>query len=181
MKALSIDNQTQEVQELDIEMAANTVYTFFNSILIDELESLKEHVIYCDANALSENKRPYFIGEQLILGNALILGKDELTDADAKITQTELVSLVNSEVNEFYKSALELLSQTELNLYRTFVVEKDGEKLALNTEWVLYTFNIADERTKEYFINELKKVLEADESVEDYVQKMAQLAMNAAG
>jgi len=180
MKALSIDNETQEVNELDIVMAANTVYTFFSSILIDELPSLKEHVIYTDANALSEKKKPFFIGEQLVLGNALIVGREEFDDTDVKITKEELSSLVSFHVNDFYKEILDLISETDVNLYRTFSVEKNGEKIALNIEWVLYTFNIADERTKEYFINELKKTLETKEDVTAYMQKMAQLAMNVA-
>ena len=181
MKALSINPLTQEIEELDIEMKANTLYTFFSSILIDELESMNEHVIYADANALSEKKPAYFLGEQLIIGDALILGRFDFDDMDAKITKEELASLLTYEVNEFYTTVLELLASTDTNLYRTFEVEKNEEKIALNSEWVLYTFNIADERTKEYFINELKKILDAGESVEAYMQKMAQLAMNAAG
>ncbi len=181
MKALSINPLTQEIEELDIEMKANTLYTFFSSILIDELESMNEHVIYADANALSEKKPAYFLGEQLIIGDALILGRFDFDDMDAKITKEELASLLTYEISDFYTTVLELLASTDINLYRTFEVEKNGEKIALNTEWVLYTFNIADERTKEYFINELQKVLDAGESVEAYMQKMAQLAMNAAG
>ena len=181
MKALSIDAQTQEVQEQELNMIANTLYTYFSSILIDELGSIKEHVIYSDANALSEKKPAYFIGEQLIVGDALVFGREDFNDADAKITKEELASLINPKLNVFYTEVLELLSATDLNLYRTFEVEKNGERIALNSEWVLYTFNIADERTKEYFINELKKALDAGENAEAYMQKMAQLAMNAAG
>ena len=181
MKALTIDAQTQEVKEIELEMAANTLYTFFSSILIDELESIKEHVIYADANALSEKKSAYFLGEQLIIGDALIFGREDFNDVDAKIKQAELASLLTRDVNDFYKEVLALLATTDINLYRAFEVEKNGEKIMLNTEWVLYTFNIADERTKEYFINELKKVLEADGDVAVYMQKMAQLAMNVAG
>ena len=181
MKALNINPLTQEIEDLDIEMKANTLYTFFSSILIDELESMNEHVIYADANALSEKKPAYFLGEQLIIGDALILGRFDFDDMDAKITKEELASLLTYEINDFYTTVLELLASTDINLYRTFEVEKNGEKIALNTEWVLYTFNIADERTKEYFINELQKVLDAGESVKAYMQKMAQLAMNVAG
>lgn len=181
MKALAIDAQTQEVKEIELEMAANTLYTFFSSILIDELESIKEHVIYADANALSEKKNAYFLGEQLIIGDTLVFGREDFNDVDAKIKQEELASLLKRDVNDFYKEVLALLATTDINLYRAFEVQKNGEKIMLNTEWVLYTFNIADERTKEYFINELKKVLEADGDVAVYMQKMAQLAMNVAG
>jgi len=181
MQALTINPLTQEVETIDIEIKANSIYTFFSSILIDELESIKEHVIYCDANALSEKKRAYFLGEQLILGDALILGRYDFDDVDVKIKKEELASLISYDVNAFYTKVLDILSSTDINLYRTFMVEKNGEKISLNVEWVLYTFNIADERTKEYFINELQKVLDASESVEAYMQKMAQLAMNVAG
>jgi len=181
MRALSINPQNKEIKELDIEMKANTLYTFFSSILIDEIPTLKEHMVYTDANALSEGKVAYFLGESLLVGDALILGRYDFNDVDVKIKEDELASLIRYEINEFYKAALELLGKTDINLYRSFEVEKNGEKIALNAEWVLYTFNIADERTKEYFLNELKKALESKESVEAYIQKMAQLAMNAAG
>ena len=180
MKAFSIHHETKEIEELDITMAANSVYTFFSSILIDELPTLNKHVIYTDANALSEGKTPYFLGEQLLLGDALILGREDFNDVDALISQEDLGALLNVHVNDFYTEVLALISSSDINLYRTFTVEKNGEKIALNVEWVLYTFNIADERTKEYFINELKKVITAQEGIEAYMQKMAQLAMNAA-
>ena len=53
MRALSVDATTKEIKEIDIEIQANSVYTFFNSISIDEFSILKEHMIYADANALS--------------------------------------------------------------------------------------------------------------------------------
>jgi len=179
MKALSIHPSSREVREVDIEMQANTVYSFFNSILIDELTTLNQHIIYSDANALSENKNAFFLGEQLIIGDALIVGQDSLNGKDVSISQKELESLVIHEINEFYKDVLSLLCTTDINLYRTFEVQTASEKIALNTEWVIYTFNIADDRTKEYFLAQLKKVLDAKESAEEYMKKMAGLAINA--
>ncbi len=181
MKALSINPASKQIEEIDIEMKANTVYSFFNSILIDELSSLNQHTIYCDANALSQNKEPYFLGEQLIVGDALIVGLMGMEESDANIPQEELQKLINHDVNTFYKDSLALLSQSDVNLYRTFEVQQDGEVLNLNAEWVLYTFDMADDRTKEYFINELQKSLDAKEDTFEYLQKMAQLAINAAG
>jgi len=182
MQCFSVNPEKKEIKAIDIEMKANSVYTFFSSILIDELPSIKEHVIYADANALSEKKQPYFIGEQLVLGDALIVGIDEMmAERDVTIPQDALESIINYEVPTFYKDVLDMLAQTDINLYRAFEVQKDGEKIMLNTEWVLYTFDVADERTREYFKTELKKVLDAKEDVNAYMQKMAQLAMNAAG
>ena len=179
MKALSIHPSSKEIKEIEIEMKANSVYSFFNSILIDEIETLKDHLIFTDANALSQHKDVCFLGEQLLVGNALLIGKNAMEEVDATIPATELKKLVSHDVPQFYKDALSLLSRTDINLYRAFTVLQGGEKLPLNCEWVLYTFNIADERTKEYFLTELQKALDDEKSVEEYVQKMAQLAINA--
>jgi len=179
MLALSINPTSQEIKELDIDMKANTVYTFFNSILIDEIQTLSNHLIFTDANALSESKPACFLGEQLFLGEALIIGQNGLEEADAYIPQAELQDLLNYDVPAFYQDALSLLSKSDINLYRSFEVTQGTEKLSLNLEWVLYTFNIADDRTKEYFLTELTKVLDTNASVEEYIKKMAQLAINA--
>ncbi len=181
LKALSINPSTKQIEEIDIEMKANTVYSFFNSILIDELASLNQHTIYCDANALSQQKEAYFIGEQLIVGEALIVGLMGMEESDANIPQDELKKLINHDINDFYQDVLTLLAQSDVNLYRTFEVQQYGEPLHLNAEWVLYTFDMADDRTKEYFISELQKSLDADEETFEYLKKMAQLAINAAG
>lgn len=180
MRALSIDPQKQSIEESDIEMHVNTIFTFFSSILIDELATLDKHIIYCDANALSNKCKPYFIGGQLLLGNVIIIGRDALEDCDSTIPKKDLNTLIDYDVNLFYTEVLELLSQTNINLYRPFAVLQNDEKIELTVEWVLYTFDIADDATKEYFINELKKVLASKVNVEDYMKKMAQLAVNAA-
>ena len=153
---------------------------FFNSILVDENSTLTKHVMYSDANALSEKKTPFFFGGQIILGELLILGREDLNDVDATIPKSELESLINYEVPQFYIDVLEILSNTDVNLYRTFeIVNKMQERLTLNIEWILYTFNIADDRTKEYFINELNRSIESSSDVEAYLQKMATLAVNS--
>lgn len=180
MKAYSIHPQTQELREIDIQIQANTAYTFFSSILIDESEIINNHIVYTDANALSEKKRPFLLGGQLLLGDALVLGRDDFTDLEVSIYEDELSSLISYDIGAFYTEALTLLCVTQLNLYRTMEVMQKEEIISLNIEWVLSTFNIADERTKEYFLNELKNTINAQESVEQYMNKMAALALNAA-
>lgn len=180
MKALAINPQTKEIEEIDIEMKANTVYSFFNSILIDELSSLNQHTVYCDANALAQQKAPYFLGEQLIVGEALIVGLMGMEECDVNIPKETLGELISHDVNDFYKEVLALLAQSDVNLYRTFAVRQGEEIIHLNAEWVLYTFNMADDRTKAYFIDELQKALDAKESIFAFLNKMAQLAVNAA-
>ena len=180
MRVLSIDAKKQTIEELELEMHVNTMYTFFGSILIDEIAILERHMIYTDANALCNKSKPFFIGGMLVLGDALVVGREALEECDATITQQDLSTLVDANVNEFYTQTLELLAQTTTNLYRPFTVVQGGQKINLNIDWVLYTFNIADDATKKYFIHELKKVIDANESVENYMTKMAQLAINAA-
>ncbi len=180
MKAYSISPKTQELKEIDLEIQANTAYTFFSSILIDESEILSKHIVYSDANALSESKTPLFLGGQLLLGEVLIFGREDFQDLEVSIAQNDLNLLINYEVSPFYLDALNLLSSTELNLYRMMEVDAKSEKVPLNIEWILSTFNIADDRTKEYFLAELKKTIDAGKSVEEYMKKMAGLALNAA-
>ena len=179
MKAYTINPQKQELQEIELEMQANTVYTFFSSILIDEVSSLQQHTIYTNAEAISKAKEPFFLGEQLIIGDALIFGKKGLEDVDVIISQEELASLINYNVPDFYKKVLSLLQNTTLNIYTMFNALKDDEKIELNSEWVLYIFNIADDRTKEYFLNELQKAIEEEKDILDFMHKMATLALNA--
>ena len=181
VNALTINPETKKVDTLDIEMKANTIYSFFNSILIDELSSLNQHTIYCDANALSEHKKAYFLGEQLLVGDALIVGLNGMEEVDAIITKEELEELIEYEVNPFYSDTLLLLADHgEVNLYRSFHVSHGDQEIPLSIEWVLYTFNMADEKTKNYFITELMKAIDNGEDVVEFMKKMAGLALSAA-
>jgi hypothetical protein len=180
MKAFAIDPQTQTIEEIDIEMKANTTYTFFKSILIDDLTTINNHVIHTDANALSEEKKAYFIGEQLILGTALIIGKNGMEEGDVSISEKDLKKLLRFNTSDFYAQALILLGKSDINLYKIFSVNQEGKEVNISTEWVLFAFDMADDRTKEYFINELKKTLENKEDVPAFIQKLGQLAINAA-
>ena len=181
MRALSVNGETKELQEIDIQMQANTVYTFFNSIAIDEFGIINNHIIYSNSDALSKNETPFFIADQLIIGSALIVGQEDLVDNDATIPMSDLEALINYEVNDFYKSALALFAISDINLYSTFELVHKDKNVQLNTEWVLYTFNIADDKTKEYFLDELKKVANEKVKTEEFIYKMAGLALNAAG
>ncbi len=179
MKAYTIDPNSREVKEIDIEMQANTVFTFFSSIFTDELLTLDKHTIYSDGNAISKNMRPFFLGEQLVIGNALIFGKEGLFDTDAVIPRNDLDSLVSYDVTPFYTDVLNMMKDSDINLYRIFEVTKEQEDIKLNTEWVLHVFNMADSKTKEYFLDELKKALEGKKDIFVHMQNMAILALNA--
>lgn len=176
MKIVTIYADKNEVDTKDVQLQANTIYSFFNSILIDEVTTLKNHIIHTDAEALFQDKKPYMLGSQLLVGDALIIGQNGLQECDATITEDEVKKLLNYNLPQFYIDVLKVLADTDINLYKNFEVQKNGENIMLNTEWVLYTFNIADDKTKEYFLTELKK--STDKFVT--IQKMAQLAMNVA-
>jgi len=175
MKAYSINPQTKEIKELDIKMQANTIYSFFNSILIDEVTSLKGHVIYTDANAIANGKNPFFIGEQLLVGNALIIGSAGMNEVDAWIKKDELDKLINYQISHFYIDAFQLLKDSDVNLYRFFKIQD----VELNIEWVLQVFSIANDTTKDYFLKELQKVVISKDDIGSYMQKMAKLAYEA--
>jgi hypothetical protein len=179
MRAISINPNTGKCEYIDIHMEANTLFTFFSSILIDENYTIKNHTIYTDSNALEEEKKPYFIAEQLVLGDALILGRKNDEDRDSSLDLKELEQSLSFVVPEFYTKVLKLISSSGVNLYKPFYVQKDGQEIALNIEWVLATFNIADERTKEYFIVEIQKAVDSN-AVQTTLEKMAQLAINVA-
>ncbi len=181
MRFLHIDPHKHAIEEIELKLEANTFYTYFGSILIDELPTLGGHTIYTDANALSEGKPAYFIGEQIVVGDALVLGRNGFEEIDATLSPAELAKMVRYDVPEFYQDALTFLGKTDANLYRAFYVEHNGEKMELNISWVLYFFNIADERTKEYFLTHLSETIEKGEDVTAFMQKMAKAALNAAG
>jgi len=179
MKAYAIDSNTKKTKSINIEMQTDAIYSFLDSTQTDELSTLEGHTIHTDANAVMKFKKAYFIGEQLIVGDALIVGKDGSYGRDANISKKELDSLINHNITSFYIEVLELLKDTDINLYRVFEVTKEKEDIQLNTEWVLYVFNLADEQTKEHFIQELKKAIDAKKDITIHMQNMAILALNA--
>lgn len=179
MKAYSIDANTKETKSIEIEMQADAIFGFFDSTQTDEITTLDGHTIHTDANAIIKCKKAYFIGEQLIVGDALIVGKNGAYATDTSISKNELDSLLNYKITDFYAETLELLKDTDINLYRVFEITKEQEDIQLNTEWVLYVFNLADKQTKEYFIQELKKAIDAKKDITIQMQNMAILALNA--
>ncbi len=177
MNAYSINPQTKEVKELDIDIQANTVYTFFNSILADEILILDKHTIYSDVDALTNYKQAFFIADQLILGEALILGKNGFLDIEATIPLDDLTSLISYELSPFYDEVLKLLQKSDINLYKVF----DVSDKQLDSAWVLHVFSIADEKTQKYFINQLQIAMDAKEDIAAFMKKMAGLALQAMG
>lgn len=179
MEIFSIDPELQQIENQDFDGQVNSIYTFFNSILVDSSYALNEHIIYTDGNAQISTHTPYFIGEQLFMGKALVIGLNGHEESNTKITQEQLTSLISYDVNMFYKKALNALAKDDINLYAIFELNDNQNPLHVNYEWVIYTFNMADERTQQYFLSELDSAIMSEGSVAETFQKMGQLAVNA--
>lgn len=180
MKAYSIDPKSKEVKEIDIDMQPNTVYSFFNSILIDDINTLENHSIHSDGESLSNKSIPFYVGNQLVVGTALIIGKDGIAEVDASIPLDDLKDIVNYEVSDFHKKTLDFLGTSDINLYKLFEIKKEnGELIQLNTEWVVYVFSIADIKTQNYFLYALEKAVDEKSDMLIHIQKMAVLALQA--
>ena len=176
MQVLIIDPQTRSIQTQDFDGQITDIYTFFNSILVDTSNVLKNHIIY--TNAEHKDTTPFFIGNQLFLGKALVLGLNELSETDVSIEAKELESLLNYEISPLYEKSIEALVRNDLNLYKIFDIQTPQEEtLQLNYEWVVYTFNMADQKTQEYFLEQLANNANNAEQLAAYMQKMAALAV----
>lgn len=177
MNIYIVKPKTKEIQTSDFDGQMTSIYTYFNSLLVDNSTVLNNHVIYTNAQHTDESI--FFIGEQLFIGDALILGLNGFEETDASIQQDDLSPLISFAVNDFYKQALRPLFDFEININDSFYV-KDDEDMQINFEWVIYTFNKADEKTKQYFLDEMKKACIDKETTKQYFNKMAQLAVDAA-
>jgi hypothetical protein len=178
MQVHLIDPQTKTVQTEEFDGKITSIYTFFNSILVDSSDVLKEHIIYTDAN--HKDKTPFFLGNQLFIGKAIVLGLHAMSETDATISANELESLINYELPPLYLQSIEAIIQNDLNLYKNFEVQtQTAETLQINYEWVIYTFNVADQQTQEYFLKHLEENMNDAENLASYLQKMAALAIKS--
>lgn len=179
MKSYIIDPDTKAITNHEFDGQLNSIYTLFNSILIDTSHELHQHVIYSDEYAIDHNKTPFFIADKLFLGRVLICGINNLQEEDVTITVEELGALIRYEISDFYTQCLALLRQAKMNFNTHFTITHDNESTDLSYEWVIYTFNIADERTQRYFLDKLQETLDQNGDIHSYFQNMAQRAIKA--
>ena len=179
MNTFIITPDTKTLTTFEYDGQVNSIYTLFSSILIDSSDSLKQHTIHTDAYATDNGETPFFIGEKLFLGRALVCGINGYEEVSASITQDELLELINYEVNDFYLHCLSALSQAKISINQTFNISHNDEKIQLSYEWVIFTFNMADLRTQSYFLDKLDDVIAKKENIGAYFQEMAKLALNA--
>jgi len=89
MNIYMIKPHTKEILTTEFDGQITSIYTYF--------EILQDHIIY--TNAQHTNKNMFFIGEQLFIGDALILGLKGFEETDITIKQDELQSLISYDVN----------------------------------------------------------------------------------
>ncbi len=171
------DTKTLTAHEYDGQV--NSIYTLFSSILIDSSDSLNHHIIHTDGYATDNNETPFFIGEKLFLGRALVCGINGQEEVSVTITQEELSQLINYEINDFYLHCLSALAQAKISINQNFKISHNNEKIHLNYEWVIFTFNIADLQTQNYFLDKLDNVLAKEDGIKNHFQEMAKLAIQA--
>jgi len=179
MNTYIITPETKTLTANEYDGQVNSIYTLFSSILIDSSDSLKQHIIHTDGYATDNSETPFFIGEKLFLGRALVCGINGHEEVSTTITQDELSQLINYEVNDFYLHCLSALSQAKISINQNFKISHNDEKVQLTYEWVIFTFNMADLRTQSYFLDKLNDVIAKRDDIGSYFQEMAKLALNA--
>jgi hypothetical protein len=179
MKTYIIDPDTKAITTHEFDGQLNSIYTLFNSILIDTSHELHQHVIYSDEYAIDHKRTPFFIADKLFLGRALVCGINGLEEEDVKISIGELEALIRYEINDFYTQCLAVLQQAKMNFNTHFTITHNNESADLSYEWVIYTFNMADERTQSYFLDKLHETLDQNGDIDAYFQNMAQRAVEA--
>ena len=179
MKTYLINPENKNFSEQDFDGQVNTLYTLFDSLLLEHAYGINQHIIYSDSNAYERGERPFFIGEQLFFGKVLVIGLEGFGEVDVKIGLKELKSLCSFKINAFYSSALRLLQESKVSFYAPFE-GLSSEDMLINCEWVLYTFNMADEATQRYFLDALFKAQEENSDLLEQMKTMASLALKAA-
>lgn len=178
MKAYVIDPETRSVSEQEYDGQSNSLYTLFGSLLVDSHDILHEHRVYNSADAYEKSEPGFFLGEKLLFGKALVTGSDGLEDTNATIRSDVLEQISIFDLPDFYKNVLSLLP-TEFSFDETYEIEQGDFDEPVSAEWVLYVYNMADQKTQIYFITELENAIAKGETVHGYLKKMGEMAIKS--
>jgi len=178
MKAYLIDPNTRSVVEAEFDGQPNSLFTLFNSLLVDSDAVLHGHNVYRTSEAFERGERGFFLGEKLIFGKALVTGSDGLADTDAAVTAEELLQLSLFDIPDFYLKTLALLPPDfSFEEHYQLHIGEIGE--SVTPEWVFYVYNMADSATKTYFLNRLEESVTQGADIRNYLKKMAELAVKS--
>ncbi len=180
MKAYLIDPETQTISVQDFDGQPHSLYTLFGSLLVDTHEVLNQHNVYSATEAFEKGEKGYFLGEKLLFGKTLVTGLEGFEDIDAAITPEELRALVMYDLPAFYEKTLALLPK-DFSFSESYTMQAEGIKEIVNPEWVFYVFNMADEATKNYFLNHLEETVIQKNDVHGYLKKMGEIAIKSMG
>ncbi len=178
MKTFLIDPDTRTIIQEDFDGQPNSLYSLFNSLLVDSHAILNDHMVYSGNEAFEREEVPFFLGEKLLFGKALVTGYEGLEDLDATITSNDLKALLQFEIPEFYEKTLALLPKN-FSFEEHFDLQIEDTSETVTPEWVLYVFNMADTDTKAYFLDHLKETVEQGKHVADYLKKMGEQAIKS--
>ncbi len=180
MKAYLIEPQTQTVSVQDFDGQPHSLYTLFGSLLVDTHEVLKRHNVYSAAEAFEKGEKGFFLGEKLLFGKTLVTGREGFEDIDAAILPEELETLVMYDLPAFYEKVLALLPK-DFSFSERYMLQAGDMQEAVNPEWVFYVFNMADEATKNYFLNHLEETVVRKNDIHAYLKKMGEIAVKSMG
>ncbi len=178
MHAYLIDPESRCVTVQEYDGQPHSLYTLFGSLLVDTNEVLNEHMVYTAGEAFEKGGKPYFLGEKLLFGKALVTGYAGFEDLDAAIKKEELESLLLYDVPAFYEKILSQLP-ADFDFARKYALDANDMHEKVTPEWVFYVFNMADEATKNYFLNHLEETVTKGENLHGYFEKMANIAVRS--
>ncbi len=179
MKAYLIDPETQSISQHDFDGQPNALYTLFNSLLVDTSDVLLEHTVYTATEAFERGERGFFLGDKLLFGKALVTGNAGLQDTDAAIEENALKALANFTLPLFYEKTLKLLPAA-FSFNERYDLSLDGIDDQATPEWVFYVFNMADEPTRNYFLEHLAETGRKEGDIHSFLKRMGELALKSA-
>jgi len=175
MKAFLIDPQDRTITLQNFDGHPNSLYTLFGSLLVDAADALNDHSLYSSTEAFERAERGFLVGEKLIFGKTLLAGIAGFEDTDATITQDELRALTRFELPAFYTQTIALLPKTFMFGNAVTITEEHS----LTGEWIIYAYNMADTKTKTYFLNELESTIRTGKDVTAFMKKMGEIALRS--
>ena len=178
MKALLIDPDTRGITVQEYDGQPHSLYTLFSSLLLDQHDVLHEHNVYGGADAFEQGMRPFFLGEKLLFGKAVITGRAGFEECDVSIAEAELERLVQFELPAFYRKTLTLLPK-DFIFDETYTLLIEETPQSITPEWVFYAFNMADDATKAYFLTHMEKAIAGSEDIHTYLKKMGEIAVKS--
>lgn len=178
MKAFLIDPENATVTPTDYDGQPHSLYSLFGSLLVDSHDVLNRHSVYASSEGFEKGKRPFFLGEKLLFGMTVVTGKEGFEDVDALISEGELLQITQFGLPQFYEEVFERFP-ANFNFDEPLQLSAGETEETVPPEWVLYAFNMADKKTKQYFMHTLDDTLVKGDDLYVFLKKMGEIALKA--